>query len=206
MLPYADITEKADRRWMARLLDRLDGGNLSDEELDDLVGGLQAVSDHRSFHPLQALLCDTERPAPVRHTAGSALRGLQHVALDIPADKLRRWWREGDAVIRRISLLFMDGIRCPDIVVEVAGDPTHPLQADALGRMEFWFDLPHREAVKIAGLSHPDPKVRAVAGYVLLWDEPTAAELPLLQATHDPVPAVVAEAANTLEYYYYSVS
>jgi HEAT repeat protein len=201
MIPYSEITEAADRRWTSRLLERLVAPDLPDAELDDLVGALQAVSDPRSFHPLEALVCDTRRPAAIRHAAGSALRGLHHVALDIPADKLRRWWREGDAVLRKVSLLLMDGIRCPDIVVEVAGNPTHPLQADALGQMDFWFDSPHQQAVKIAGLSHPDPKVRAAAASVLLWDEPVAAELPLLQATHDPIPAVVAEAANTLEYY-----
>jgi hypothetical protein len=79
--------------------------------------------------------------------------------------------------------------------------PTHPLLADALGQMDFWFDLSEQEAVKIAGLSHRDPKVRAAAAWVLLWDEPVAAEGPLLRATRDPVPEVAAEATNTLEYY-----
>jgi hypothetical protein len=201
MIPYADITEKADRRWTCRLLDRLDAAALPEDELDDLVGALQAVSDPRSFGPLEAVVCDTARPAHLRNAAGAALRGLDHVALDIPPDKLRRWWLQGDAILRRLSFLFMDGTRCPEIVVKVAADPTHPLQADALGRMDFWFDLPRHEAVKIAGLSHPDPKVRAAAAYVLLWDEPVAAEGPLIEATHDSVPEVAAEAANTLEYY-----
>ena len=121
MIPYSDIAGSADRRWTLRLLDRLNTEDLNDDELDHLVWGLQAVSDPRSFRPLEAVVCDTERPAPIRNAAGSALRGLHHVALDIPADRLRRWWREGDAVLRRISLLFMGGIRCPDIVVNVAG-------------------------------------------------------------------------------------
>ncbi len=201
MIPYDHITEVADRRWTSRLLERLSASDLPDDELDDLIGALQAVSDPRSFRPLEAVVCDTERPAPVRHAAGSALRGLHHAALDLLADKLRRWWHEGDTVLRRLSLLFMDGIRCPDIVVKVAADPTHPLQADAIGRMDFWFDLPRHQAVKIAGLSHPDPKVRAAAAYVLLWDEPVAAEGPLIGAICDAVPEVAAEAANTLEYY-----
>src|SRR5262245_22565605 len=201
MIPYDQITETADRRWTFRLLDRLVAHDLSEGELDDLVGALQAVSDPRSFGPLEAVLCNTERPALIRNAAGSVLRGLHHVALDFPADKLRRWWLEGDTVLRRISLLFMDGIRCPDIVVKVAADPMHPLQTDALDRMDFWFDLPRHEAIKIAGLSHPDPKVRAAAAYVLLWDEPVAAEGPLIEATRDRVPEGAAEAANTLAYY-----
>jgi hypothetical protein len=43
--------------------------------------------------------------------------------------------------------------------------------------------------------------VRETAACILLWDEPMAAEGPLLRATRDSVPEVVAEAANTLEYY-----
>src|SRR5437870_3719122 len=83
-----------------------------------------AVSAPRSFGPLEAVACDTARPAPIRSAAGATLRGLDHVALDLPADKLRRWWIQGDAVLRRQALLFVDGIRCPDIVVTVAADST----------------------------------------------------------------------------------
>jgi hypothetical protein len=86
-------------------------------------------------------------------------------------------------------------------VLSIASDPTHPLQTLALLRMDFWFDRPEHEAIKIAALSHPDPIVRENAAYVLLWDEPIAAEGPLLEATRDPVAAVAAEAANTLTYY-----
>jgi len=71
MIPYPDITEKADRRWTSPLLDRLVAPGLPDDELDDLVGALQAVSDPRSFGPLEAVLCNTERPARIRNAAGS---------------------------------------------------------------------------------------------------------------------------------------
>jgi HEAT repeat protein len=201
MIPYADITTTADRRWTARLLDRLSAPDLPVSERNDLVEALQAVSDPRSFAPLEEILRDRARPAWVREAAGSALRGLHHIALDVPAEQLRRWWRQGDPVLARHALLWMDGLCCPDIVLRVAGDPTHPWQADALGCMDWWFDRPEHEAVKIAGLSHPDPKVRAAAACVLLWDEPVAAEGPLIGGTLDAVAAVVIEAANTLRYY-----
>jgi HEAT repeat protein len=201
MIPYRDITDAADRRWTSRLLEQLEAPGLPEDELHDLIGALQAVSDPRSFAPLEVILTDTVRPTRVRQAAGSVLRGLHYIALDVPADRLRRWWLGSDPLLRHHALLSMDGARCPDIVLRVAGDPTHSLQADALGRMDWWFDLPHPEAVKIAGLSHPDPKVRAAAAYVLLWDEPIAAEQPLIETTFDSVPEVAAEAANTLEYY-----
>lgn len=201
MIPYEQITETADRRWTCRLLDRLNAADLPEDELDDLVGALQAVSDPRSFGPLEAMLCDAFRPERIRKAASSALRGMHFVALDPPPRTLRRWWHEGDFLLRRHALLCMDGLRCPDVVLAVASDPTHPLQALALLGMEFWFDRPEHEAVKIAALGHPDPTVRRHAAYVLLWDEPIAAEGPLVGATADPVPEVAVEAVNTLKYY-----
>jgi hypothetical protein len=201
MIPYDDITEKAGRGWTLRLLDRLTAPDLPDAELDDLVGALQAVSDPRSFGPLEAVVCDTGRPARTRQAASTILSGLHHVAFDVPQQKLRRWWREGDTILHRHALMLMDGLCCPGIVLQVASDPRHPLQAEALTRMDFWFDLPEYEAVKMAALSHPDPEVRRNAAYVLLWDEPVAAEGPLIGATRDPVPEVAVEAVNTLKYY-----
>ncbi len=201
MIPYAEITEKADRRWTARLVERLAGPELPEAELDALVGALQAVSDPRSFAPLEAILCDAGLPDGNRRGAGAALRGLDHTAIDIPAERLRRWWRDGDAVLRREALRFMSGIACPEIVLAVASDAAHPWQAEALGGMAFWFGRAEHQAVKIAGLSHPDREVRLAAAEVLLWEEPVAAEGALIAAANGPDAEVAREAANTLRYY-----
>jgi HEAT repeat protein len=201
MIPYAHITAKADRRWTSRLLDRLVAPDLPKDELDDLVGALQAASDPRSVGSLEAVVCDAARPEGIRRAASSVLRGMQYLVPDVPEGKLRRWWRDGDALLRRHALLCMDAVDCPDVVLRVAGDPGHGLHAAALGRMEFFFDLPEHEGIKVAALAHPDAGVREVAAYVLLWDEPVSAEGPLIRAAADPVPEVAAEAANTLGYY-----
>lgn len=201
MIPYAEITETADRRWTFRLLERLGTADLSVAERDDLVAALQAVSDPRALGPLEAALCDAARPAGVRRAASAALRGMHYLVRDVSADTLRRWWREGDAALRRHALLSIDGTNCPDIVLAVAKNPVHELHGEALGRMNFLFDLPEHEEVKIAALGHPDPQVRETAATVLLWDEPVRAEGPLIAATLDPVPAVAAEACHTLQYY-----
>jgi hypothetical protein len=123
LVPYADVTETADRRWTSRLLDRLVAPSLPDEEMEDLVGALQAASDPRTVGPLEAIVCDAARPADVRRAASSALRGLPYLVPDVPDAKLRRWWREGDTVLRRHALLSMDGIDCPDMVLWVAQEP-----------------------------------------------------------------------------------
>jgi hypothetical protein len=201
MIPYDHIAATADRRWTSRLLDRLVTPELPEAELDDLVGALQAVSDLRSVGPLETVLVDATRPAPVREAAGAVLGGMQYLTLDVPEDKLRRWWREGDAVLRRHALSCMDRVDCPDIVLQVATDPSHELHALAIGRMTFLFDEPEHERIKTAALAHPDPRVREAAAVTLFWDEPAVAEGPLIEAAGDSVPEVAAEAANTLEYY-----
>jgi len=201
MIPYADIIEAADRRWTARLLERLASPDVPGSELEDLVGALQAMSDPRSVSPLEATLTDLGRPARIREAAGSILGGMQYLTPDVPAEKLRRWWAEGDTILRRHALSCMDRVDCPDIVLRVAADTSHEFHAEAIGRMLFFFDRPEDQKIKLAALSHPDAGVREAVATVLLWDEPVAAEVPLLTATRDPVPEVAAEAANTLEYY-----
>jgi hypothetical protein len=93
------------------------------------------------------------------------------------------------------------GLCCREIVLQVAGDSQHEFQAPALFRMEFFFDLPVHESLKIAALAHPDPRVREAGAYVLCWDEPIKAEGPLIALTSDAVPEVAAEACQTLKYY-----
>ncbi len=201
MIPYADIARSADRRWTLRLLDRLEVDGLSDEELDDLVGALNAVSDPRCVTVLEAILVDSARPAKVREAAGDVLLGMDFLDVEVPEEKIRSWWHKGDALLRRHALSCMDALDCPDIVLQAAADPAHEHQAQAIDRMVFFFEEPGHQQIKIRALSHPDPRVRAAAAGVLFWDEPVAAELPLIAASRDPVPEVATEAANTLQYY-----
>jgi hypothetical protein len=201
MIPYDEIIETADRSWTLRLLARLTARDLDDQELARVTEALRRLSDHRSFAPLETILVDRNRPERVRIAAGAILRGLQYVAPEHPLEKVLRWWQKGDPVLQRHALRCMDGLRCPDVVRSVAREPTHSLQAIALGQMDFWFDRPQDQQILIAALSHADPAVREAAAYTLLWEEPVAAEEALILATRDPVVTVVAEAVNTLEYY-----
>jgi HEAT repeat protein len=88
-----------------------------------------------------------------------------------------------------------------DVVVDVAADDVHPLQAVALYAMAFGYDEPSFPPVIVRALRHPSAAVRAAAADVLLWDEPVEAETPLLSATADESPAVAAAAVDTLQYY-----
>ena len=73
MIPYTDITDKADRRWTGRLLDRLLAADLLADELADLVGALQAVPRG----PSQALI------RVRRSVAGARQRHRWTVAIQI---------------------------------------------------------------------------------------------------------------------------
>lgn len=200
MLPYDAIIETGTRRWTGQLLARLDAPDLADDELRQVQHALAAASDHRSFAALDTILRDPSRPPRLREAAGAALRGMHHVVVDVPAETLRHRWDHGDDVLRRAALRGM-GQDCPDIVRAVAVDDNHPWQADALERMAFWFETADDETLKIRGLTHADEFVREAAAWVLLWDEPVAAEEPLLRATHDLSERVARQAIDTLRYY-----
>src|SRR5262245_27313831 len=200
MIPYARIIEEANRRWTPQLLARLTTPGLGEEELDQLRDALTAVADPRTVAPLEAVVGSAADPDDVRRVASYALR-MSELSYEPPEEVVRRWWHEGDEMLRRHALLSMEAFCCPDIVRQIARDPAHPLQARALGLMQFRFDRRDDQAIKIAALGHPDPEMRELAAWVLFWVEPVYAEDALLDATHDPVVAVAAEAANTLEYY-----
>lgn len=199
MMPYAQIIETGDRRWSLRLLERLRCPDVTDEELDDLASALGVLSDPRVWPGLLAVLADRGLPERTRRAAGSIERGLDW-SPDTPDDVLTAWWEHGDAVLRQHALLSMELCR-PDIVLQVARDPTHELHATAIAGMAFFLDRPEHQDVKIAALDHPDAEVRQNAAYVLLWDEPIAAVPASIRLTDDPVPAVAAEACRTLAYY-----
>jgi HEAT repeat protein len=200
MIPYDTITESADRRWTARLVERLVAPGLEADELEALAAALGVLADPRAVGPLEAVVLDPARPEAVRQAAVDA---LQHSDgwYRAPDDAVRRWWASGDPVLRLHALWSMDELCCPDLLLAAAADPADPLQALAFGQMLWSFDTPEAVAVKRAGLSHPDPAVRRAAADSLLVDQPVAAEADLVAAAGDPDPGVAAQAIHLLRYY-----
>jgi HEAT repeat protein len=201
MIPYAEVIEAADRRWTYPLLDRLRADNTEEKERRQIVEALWATSDPRSVGPLETILNDSTRTAAVRKAASAILRGFNYTTTDPLPHKLRSWWEHGDPILRRHALLNMNGLVCPEIVQQVAADASDELQVEALSCMDYCFERPDQEAIKIAALSHANPKVRAAAAGALLFDEPVAAERPLITAAADPDPEVSVQALSTLKYY-----
>jgi HEAT repeat protein len=199
VLPYKTIIERGQRRYTAPLLDLLQDPSLDDAERQKVSRCLEFTSDPRSFARLWALFLDATQPSDIRDAACASLRNMEY-GPDFSEEELRSFWGAEDPVLQENALRSM-GRLCPEIVLAVAQDPTHPLHAQAILRMEHYYELPVYQALKIKALSHPDATVREFAAFTLLWDEPIAAEAPLLACTYDAVEAVVVEACNTLKYY-----
>ncbi len=196
-VPHERISETEDRSWTFALLDRVRLASTPEAERDEAFDTLATLEDYRSVGPLTAMLEDGQLPAAVREAAGAVLRQIDDTTT---AEGRRDWWRSGDQVLTSHALLVM-GRSEADILATVAGDDRHPLQALALAGMLFGFDEAAFQPVKIRALDHPDADVREAAADVLMWDEPVAAEGPLLAAVSDPSRDVAAAVVDTLKYY-----
>ncbi|MDQ1538147.1 MAG: hypothetical protein QOE58_2540, partial [Actinomycetota bacterium] len=196
-IPHERIRETEDRSWTLALLDHVRLESTLEAERDEAFDTLATLEDYRSVGPLTAMLEDDQLPDAVREVAGAVLRRIDDTTT---TERRREWWRSDDRVLMSHTLLVM-GRSEADVLVTVAGDDRHPLQALALAGMLFGFDEAEFQPVKIRALDHPDADVREAAADVLMWDEPVAAEGPLLTAASDPACEVAAAAVDTLRYY-----
>lgn len=190
------IREVVDRSWTPRLVERLVAPDVSAEELTELQRTLEYLEDARAVDPLARILEDRSLPDAVREVAGSVLRGSGM----LPAARVRAQWERGDALLKRHALRAMDRASA-DVIEPLARDPSHPLHREAIYAMEWGFEEPRFQALKVAALSHADPRVREAAADALAWDEPLCAEEPLHRAAGDPESAVAVAATSSLRYY-----
>lgn len=183
------IKETEDRSCSEALLARLE-----EPEVEDT---LRRLDDPRVRPALFAIHASVTESAVRRRAAGSLLRsGTEGVSREMA----RRWWDSEDPLPRRSALLAFD-LRDADIVTQVASDAAHPQHEAAIATMQYGFEAPRFQALKIAALDHADPVVRATAADTVWWDEPIAAEEALLRHVEDPEPAVVCAVVTTLPYY-----
>ncbi|WP_437579639.1 HEAT repeat domain-containing protein [Sorangium sp. So ce887] len=196
-IPHEEIQSAEDRSWTERLLGWLVLPELPAAERDEIATTLERVEDPRAEARLTCIVEARELPEAAREAAGAILRSAGNPP---GGARLRAIWAGGDALLRRHAMLLM-GRAEADIVEPVARDPAHPLHKEAIEALAFDFSEPRFQALKIAALEHPDADVRKVAADALLWDEPVAAEAPLLRAAADPAVDVAIAALDTLHYY-----
>ncbi|WP_194818694.1 HEAT repeat domain-containing protein [Nocardia sp. XZ_19_385] len=191
------MTIERDRRRTFPLLQRVTDAHTSEVERDKAFDELGRLDDYRSIEPLTAMMLDTTLPEEVRRRAAEVVADVD----DTSTGEIRRaWWATGDPLVMRRALRSMRRSEA-DIVVPIAADNDHPLQIDALAAMEIGFGEAEFVPVLVRALHHHDAKVRKTAAFVLLWEEPVAAEVGLLDAAHEESIEVAEEAMNTLHYY-----
>lgn len=194
-IPHDRIRAQQDRSWTPVLVERL--RDAAGVERLELARTLCVVHDPRAVDLLTALVSDRDASVDAREAAGEILRD----EFDAPSDAtLRRWWREGDRTLREHALRSMDHTQA-DLVLAVAANPRDPLYGAAIRTMSFGFEAPAHQQLKIAALSHVDAEVRFDAARTLLWDEPCAAEEPLIVRLDDLDGQVAIAAAEALAYY-----
>jgi HEAT repeat protein len=196
-IPHEQIGDTGDRSWTFALSDVVDSASASEAERDEAVGTLSWLEDYRSIGPLSAMLEDDDLPASIRKAAAQVLLDVDD---STTGERRRRWWESGDLVKMEHALRLMEPSEA-DIILAVAADDRHPLQRVALIVMAFGFDEAEHQAVQIRALTHPEAEVRDGAAFALMWDEPVAAEEPLVSAASDPSGEVAVSAVSTLQYY-----
>jgi HEAT repeat protein len=196
-IAHERVRATEDRGQTLALLDAVREPSTPEPQRAEAFRTLAYLEDHRSIGPLTAMVEDVELATSVREAASEVLTGFHD---STTAERRRGWWERGDATTMKHALRLMVRSEA-DVVVAVAGDDRHRLQADALAALAFGFDEPQFQPVTIRALAHPDPVVRRAATDVLLWDEPVAAQEPLLRAASDPCGEVAAGAVDTLQYY-----
>ncbi len=190
------IVSEGDRSRSFALLDRF-LENHPKTKREPLDRALIAVADPRLVAPLHKVLEDRTAPPGLRRRAARILSACSVV--DERQNQLLTWWNSEDSVLRRYALSSM-GSKCPKVVLKVA-DSGYPLKAEALEQMRFLYEMPEHQQIKIRALKHCAPKVRLSAISALLWDEPLAAEAPLVEALQDSSDEVAVAAAGVLKYF-----
>lgn len=115
-------------------------------------------------------------------------------------ERTRRWFAEGDEVLRAGALGHM-GRAEEDLLGPILAEPGHPLHRYAVIATSFGFDAARYVAPRLRALRHPDPAVRLAAARALFFDEPAAAEPELVCLAADPDEEVALAALDDLRYY-----
>jgi hypothetical protein len=77
----------------------------------------------------------------------------------------------------------------------------HPYYEESIYKLEFAWEEPRFQRLKVEALKHPSSDVRYAAAEVLHWDQPVISEDALLTAAREDEVRVADMAADTLRYY-----
>jgi HEAT repeat protein len=190
-IPHEQIRQTEDRSWTMRLLDEIAHGHL--EDFDNLIETLSQLDDYRAEPRLRELLLSKHTPGAVRQAASDVL--FRVTAFDT-AEERARWWQSGDEVLMRHSIRMAERSE-KDLILKIGAQLHHPFFLDVVRKLDFW-EEPHYQNILIRALTHELPEVRQAAASGLKWEQPAAAELPLLALASDTNDDVAIAALDTL--------
>ena len=196
-LDHERIREEQDRSFTLPLVDIVLNTPAPSPEWSEAARTLAHLEDHRVVVPLTRYIEDRERPVESRQEIARILDGFD---LTTTSTQRRRWWASGDDVLAEHALRLMERADA-EIVAAVAADGAHPLRAVAMGTLEWGFEEPEFQALKVDGLRSRNADVCIAAAYSASWDEPLAAEGPLRELLANDDPGVVRVAAYALQYF-----
>jgi hypothetical protein len=194
---HSRIRADEDRSFTPRLMDVVLAGPIGTADWDEAAETLRWLEDPRTIRPLRAFVEDLSAPTEARRTIGRVLGSFDMT--DTPAQRVA-WWRSGDDVLAEHALGVMERSEA-SIVAAVAADPRHELQAVAMATMEWGFEEPEYQRLKVDGLRSDRPDVAAAAAHTVSWDEPLAGEAPLRDLLLATDPDSATRAAYSLQYF-----
>lgn len=198
MGPYEKVIAEQDRDATEQLLKAMMAPETPDEDRAHAIEALRALEDPRAGEVLGQISTDPYYPESIRDAALDILNATG-IAPDDPRT-LHQWWNEGDETLQKWALLLA-GRESADIITPISDDPSHPLYRYAIEAIEFSFEEPEWQQRKIAALQHRNPDIREIAAFVLMWDEPLSAEIPLLKGILDTSENVRQRCYEALAYY-----
>jgi hypothetical protein len=168
---HGEIQRTMNRDYSKALLDRLIDLTTGQEERERVITSLRYVDDPRLAGPLRAVVFDSEIADEVRLAAYDVLDGVSGYLSDA---EQRLVWETGHP---RLMDRVLGSLRDAEIVLPIAGDPSHVLYSRSLDALAFGFES-HQD-LAIAALENGDPNIRASACKTLLWEEAIGATLGL---------------------------
>lgn len=196
-MDHERIRQEQDRSYTLPLVSLLLESPHESPGWDEAHETVRYLEDYRAIGPLRQFVEDRSRPLGARREFARTLASFDMTTT--PVQRLE-WWNTGDGALAEYALRTM-GHAESSIVGAVASDELSPLREVAIGVLEWGFEEPEFQALKVDGLGSSRPEVRATAAYSISWDEPLAGEAPLRVALYDSAAEPARAAAYALQYF-----
>lgn len=194
---HEKIRQTQDRSHTAALLKNVMTGDSSSENWSICLETLRWLEDYRTVDPLRAYIQDISHSEGLRCAVSQALASFD---LTTTSAQRRSWWESTNPALREYALRLMQEPE-GDLVIEVAAQDGHPLQAVAIATLSMGFEAPTFQLTKVSCLSSQRPDVLLAAVSSIIWDEPLSAEPVLRQLLSCGTEEVECRAADALQYY-----